>query len=192
MPLAALAAFAASSPEQELNTRLRAEKNALRTREAELSNECERLERSIRIEKTVAELMTGERAEPPSAKPRWRLLHAYETNAPCFFDATPGNQKNRDIWLKLAPGRTYRCEADVKCENLVGTRNLKFGAYAPVAGASPNWPSANVGAGTFDWTPVAFEYAVPHGGGFMLSYGPGGGTGKVWFRNVKVYEKSDP
>jgi len=174
------------------NRALKAELKALEAKASELENAAMKLEESIRVTTVASELMDGTRQTPP--KPRIVETPIYEDGVgePVFFDSTSGKVKNKDTWLKLKPGSLYRFEGEVKVENLTGTDRVKFGAYVPVKGGAVQWPGCGAtGAGTFDWQKVQFSYRMPHGGSFMFSFGPSGGTGKTWFRNVRGYEVTE-
>lgn len=174
------------------NRALKAELKALEAQAAEYENTAAKRAEAIRVLTVAAELMDGRRTAPPRLRTHAREIYADGTAAPVFFDATKGKVKNKDVWLSLTPGAQYRFEAEVKVENLVGTDRVKFGGFVPIKGAATQWPGCRAtGAGTFDWQRIGFSYRLPHGGSFMLSIGPSGGTGKVWFRNVRVFEVTE-
>lgn len=187
-------AWAAEGPSaaESQNRALKAELKVLESKAVKLENEALKIEESIRIATIAKELMDGTRKAPPRMKTVETLVYEDGVAAPVFFDATAGKVKNKDTWLTLKPGSLYRFEGEVKVRDLVGTSGVKFGAYAPVKGAPTNWPACRTtGAGTFDWQKVGFTYRLPHGGSFMFSIGPSGGTGEVWFRNVRGYEVTE-
>lgn len=182
-------AFASGELEQ-MNRKLKAELKALENEAAGLENECLKLEESIRISGIAADLMSGRRKNPPQIKTIETVFYN-DASEPVFFDATKGKVKNRDVWLtdKMRPGATYRFEAEVKVEEFAGADGVKFGGYAPVKGSETRWPGCpKTGKGTYGWQKISFTYTLPHGGSFMLSAGPGGGTGRVWFRNIRGLE----
>ena len=138
--------------------------------------------------------MEGTRKEPPRPRTVETLIFEDGVDEPVFFDATAGKVKNKDVWLteKMKPGSRYRFECEVKTEDLKGTDRVKFGAYLPVKGAPTEWPGVGqTGDGTYGWTKIQFSCTLPHGGSFMLGYGPNNGTGKVWFRNIRGYEVTE-
>ena len=181
-----------SAAAEARNRALKAELKTLETQVVGLENKAMRLEESIRITTVAKELMDGTRLAPPRPKIVETVVFEDGVDEPLFFDATEAKVKNKDTWLKLEQGVLYRFEGEVKVENLTGTDRVKFGAYAPVRGAATNWPGCGAtGAGTFDWQKVQFSYRLPAGGAFMLSVGPSGGRGKVWFRNVRGYKVTE-
>lgn len=173
------------------NHELRCEVRALESEASALKDRILRAEESIRISKTASELMTGVRKRPPRVKKVETPVYSEAVEAPVFFDSRSEPAKDRSVWLtdQMRPGETYRFEAEVKTEDFAGSKGVKFGGFAPVSGASPCWPSCpSAGNGTYDWKKLTFTYRLPPGGAFRLSFGPGGGRGKVWFRNVRVFE----
>ena len=176
------------------NRALKAELKELEAKAVELENAAMRTEESIRISTVAKELMEGTRKEPPRPRTVETLIFEDGVAEPVFFDATAGKVKNKDVWLteKMKPGSRYRFECEVKTEDLKGTDRVKFGAYLPVKGAPTEWPGVGqTGDGTYGWTKIQFSCTLPHGGSFMLGYGPNNGTGKVWFRNIRGYEVTE-
>ncbi len=91
-------------------------------------------------------------------------------------------------WLKKLPeGKKIIFSIWVKAEN-VKTKNIKFGIMIGKGkDKGNNWPSARIGSGSFDWNKVSFSTVVPFGvKSCLLFYGLQGGTGKVYFKDLKV------
>lgn len=161
---------------------MRAEVNAL-------SDECVRLEQTAETLKFTADLMGGKRRTLPKLVETVETVAEFETATERFIEVPEGGK--RDVvmhWIgeKVKPGSTYRFECMMKAEDVKGCENIKFGGFVPVKGGSTKWPGASVGAGTFDWRKVSFDYLVPAGANFCLIYGIESGHGKVWIKDVKV------
>lgn len=173
-------------------------RNQLRREVAELEARRNALKGKIRTQleaaetlTVTAELMEGARKLPPVARERLSELHSYEVDVPRTQTKTAA-EKAQCVhrWLTLEETRRYRFTAEVKAEDVRET-HVKFGLMVPQPSGKTLWPAASVGAGTFDWRLVTFDFEVPAGAGnALLLYGLESGSGKVSFRNVTVYEIS--
>ena len=190
--LCCLAALAAAGDDAlyERNRELKREAAALRTRVNGLEDACARLERTAQVIDTTCDLMTGRLRTPPERRETLAPVARFETDAEKLIDNTATGAKAVTMrWLKdLKTGSKYRFSCEMRCEDVKGCRDVKFGGYVPVQGGKPQWPAASVGTGTFGWRRVSFDYALPSGASFCLIYGLEAGTGKVWVRDVTVSE----
>lgn len=165
----------------------------LRTRVNGLADACVRMERTIEVLGVTRDLMSGRLRTPPKRVERTTRVAAFETEAPRVLTKTSDAKRAIEMrWLKtLQPGTKYRCTCEMKAQNVKGCEHIKFGGFVPVKGGPTQWPAAAVGAGTFDWRTIAFDYVLPSGGTFCLVYGLEAGTGTVWVRNVTVDEVAE-
>ena len=190
--LCCLAALAAAGDEAlyARNKELSREAAALRARVNGLEDECARLARTAQVLDTTCDLMTGRLRTPPEPRETLVPLARFETGAGKLIDNTATGEKAVTMrWLKgLKPGAKYRASCEMRCEDVKGCRDVKFGGYVPVQGGKTQWPAASVGTGTFGWRRVSFDYVLPSGERFCLIYGLEAGTGKVWVRDVAVDE----
>ena len=138
---------------------------------------------------TTAELMEGVRKTPPREVERLSEKFAYETDEPKTFVKTESDKRMcTHRWIKLDEGRHYRFRAEVRAEDVKGTV-VKFGLMVPRPDGDTRWAVADIGAGTFDWRPVTFDYTMPVGSSSALFlYGLEAGSGTAGFRNVTVCE----
>jgi cell division protein FtsB len=89
-------------------------------------------------------------------------------------------------WLKVPEGKKILFSVFIKAENVTG-KQIKFGLMIDNSKGEHNWPSARIGVGTFDWYKVSFSTVVPFGvNRCLLFYGLESGTGKVYFKDIKV------
>ena len=131
-----------------------------------------------------AEMLEGVRKFAPRVRERLSELHAYEEGEAKVV-AGPGPCLRRELMLES--GCRYRVTAQVKADGVKGTA-VVLRLHAPFADGSALQASADIGAGTFDWRPVAFDFEAPSGVGLSsLEYGLEGGTGTASFRDVTVY-----
>ena len=169
-------------------------RDAYRRQAAELEAKCYALRDQIRANLRAAEAMTlraemieGVRKVAPSVRERLCELRAYEEDEPKIVTG-PGPCVKREIMLE--EGLRYRVTAQVKAEDVRGTVII-LSLQAPFADGSAFETAADVGAGTFDWRTVAFDFEAPAGVGLSsLRYGLDGGSGEVSFREVTVYSVS--
>lgn len=172
--------------------RLEKEAVALRMRVNELTDDYMGCEKSAEILDVTGELMTGKRLVPPSGARRFVPVAAFETNAVKVLDNTATGKQMVEIKFlgqSLKAGTEYRFSCKMKAENVKGSENIKFGGYITFAsGAETQWPAASVGAGTFDWTEVSFDYVLPTGANVGILYGLESGVGRVSVRDVTVSE----
>ena len=195
--LAALLALAAAGDDGDAlyarNKALSREVAALRTRVNGLEDDCVRLAKTAQVLDTTCDLMTGKLRTPPERRETLSPVIRFETDAEKLIDNTATGEKAMTMrWLKgLKPGSKYRFACEMRCEDVKGCRDVKFGGFVPVQGSQTKWPSAYVGIGTFGWRHVSFDYVLPSGASFCLIYGLEAGTGKVWVRGVTVDEVTD-
>jgi hypothetical protein len=89
-------------------------------------------------------------------------------------------------WLKIPEGKKILFSVLVKAEN-VTSKQIKFGLMINDSKGKRKWPSARIGTGTFGWRKVSFSTVVPLGvNRCLLFYGLQSGTGKVYFKDIKV------
>ena len=89
------------------------------------------------------------------------------------------------FWLNLPKSSKITFSVMVKAENVRGTDNIKFGLMIKDP-QKTKWPAANIGKGTFDWHKVSFTIKRPSKSRCLFFYGLQNGTGKVWFKNLKI------
>jgi len=191
----AMAAVADEANElYERNKELRRDVAALRTEVNALADECVRLEKTAETLTLTAELMDGRRRTLPKlVEEIVETVAEFETDVERAIVVPEGGKRSVvHRWLgdKVRPGSKYRFECMMKAEDVKGCEHIKFGGFVGVTGGSTQWPSSSVGAGTFDWRKVSFDYLVPAGGRFTLLYGIESGYGKVWVKDVKVFRIS--
>ena len=168
-----------------------ARRDTYRRQAAELEAKCNAIKDRIRrnqklVEKMTlrAEMLEGVRKFAPSVRERQSELHAYEEGEAKVVTG-PGPCIRRELMLES--GCRYRVTAQVKAENVKGT-SIVLRLHAPCADGSALQASADIGAGTFDWRSVAFDFEAPSGVGLSsLEYGLESGTGSASFRDVTVY-----
>lgn len=174
----------------ERNKELKRRVAAARTEVNALSDECVRLERTAETLALTAELMDGRRRNLPKLVEKIETVAAFETDSERLIEVPPGGKRNvvhRWIGERVKPGSKYRFECLMKAEDVKGCEHVKFGGFVAVKGGKTQWPSASIGAGTFGWRRVSFDYLVPAGGNFCLVYGIESGSGKVWVKDVKAF-----
>ena len=205
-PLVFVAALALLSPVSagaEADHALLAENRRLKARLSQLNGELQTLhEETARLLaqnealKTNDELMLGERTSVPVRNED--LGEVVFSSGDRIYDVV-ANESGKDveerIWLKNAKelrGRRIAVEAMVKGEGVVlcKGKGSKFGLYVPRPGGRTQWPSVDIGAGTPDWTRQRFVYDVPlDAGGICILMGHEGSTGRLCFKEVKVYAR---
>lgn len=111
----------------------------------------------------------------------------YENSTLLIENNDPKSRKNIcGKWLAVPEGKKISFSVLVKAENVNGAQ-IKFGLMINNSKGKQNWPSAKIGTGTFDWHKVSFSTEVPFGvDRCLLFYGLESGTGKVYFRDIKV------
>lgn len=175
----------------ERNKALRKEVAELRLKVNAAEDECVRLEKSVKTLDTTRELMTGKRKTPPKMVEKMVQIAAFHDNGEekSFVRTDAGEKAIEMHWLSgMKVGAKYRCECLMAAEDVKGCKHIKFGAMVGVPGQTTQWPAASVGAGTFQWRKVSFDYVFPSGASFCLLYGIESGTGKVTVKDVKVFE----
>ena len=179
----------ATEEEWALRDRLRQEVRDMELRRNALVDQIRIREEAAETLSTAALLMTGEMESPPApAEESLVLCAAYETENPCVLVGN-GKHNCRHLWMNLREGARYRCLASVRAEDVRGVKGVKFGMMLARADGQRDWPSARLGAGTYDWMDVAFEFAAPAGcRKGMLLYGLEGGEGRVEFKDVRIME----
>ena len=175
------------------NKALSREVAALRTRVNGLEDDCVRLAKTVQVLDTTCDLMTGKMRTPPELRETETVICRFETDAEKLIDNTATGEKAVTMrWLKgMKAGAKYRFACDIRCEDVKGCGDIKFGGFVPVQGSQTQWPAASVGIGTFGWRHVSFDYVLPAGASFCLIYGLEAGTGKVWVRDVTVSEVAE-
>ncbi len=128
-----------------------------------------------------------------------------DTSAPgghaVMIECTPempsrGANIQRPLPVERLRGCKLIFSARVKAENVSAKPNpwngIKF--MAPiVAPGGKQWHQGEIGTGTFDWRPVAWQAAVPADATEVsLVLGLEQVTGKVWFEDVKVVVRRPP
>lgn len=191
--LLSVVAWAKEASETDLKRRrlYRQEASALESRRNELKERIRQMTEAAETLTVTAELMEGTRRYPPVERERISELHTYEDAQPVTLTKAAGEKATcARRWLTLEEGHTYRLTAEVKADSVKDT-SIKFGLMVPMTTSSTRWPGASVGAGTFDWRVVSFDFTLPSGArSALLLYGLESGSGTVAFRNVSVSEVS--
>lgn len=168
-----------------------ARRDTYRRQAAELEAKCnaikDRIRRSQKSAETMtlrAEMLEGVRKFAPRVRERLSELHAYEEGEAKVVTG-PGPCLRRELMLEA--GCRYRVTAQVKAENVKGA-SIVLRLHAPFADGSALQAAADIGAGSFDWRSVSFDFEAPSGVGLSaLEYGLESGTGSASFRDVTVY-----
>lgn len=199
----ALAVLSSARADGEADKALRDENSRLKARLSQLKSELQPLhEETARLVaqnealKTVDELMLGERlAVPPREEHLGDIVFSSGEKVYDVVARERGKDVEEKVWLKNAKelrGRRIAVEAMVKGEDVVlcKGKGSKFGLYVPRPGGKTQWPSVDIGAGTPDWTCQRFVYDVPlDADGICILMGHEGSTGRLCFKEVKVYAK---
>jgi len=159
---------------------------ALRRQSCVYSTDNAAMKVELREIEIAGEIMTGKRKECPRISVATNLVRVVLGGEPWSCVSAGGKNLNQIERLGLPDEKTYLIEAEVRSEDMKGP--VKFGGYVPVRGSDVQWPGVDIGGGTFDWRRVSFVYRLPRGGQLAVCFGPNSNVGRVWFRNVRVFE----
>lgn len=171
------------------NRKLTQEAESLRRQVNGMADDCRRRESAAETLRTTAAVLLGQRKPPQRAEELVPVLELEPGEGRVLRRDGDAGKAVVEQWLsQVRPGVRYRFSAEIRTEDVKGCESVKFGGLVKFASDRLDWPGALVGAGTFDWRPVSFDYTMSHGGSFCLLYGIEKGTGCMWIRNVRVSE----